>query len=164
MSWRLNRTVQCAKCPWKVGVDPHTIPNGYSVEKHKALIGTIAEPGIMDSGRAMACHEMHDTHCVGWLVHQIGPGNNIGLRIRMTNCENARDIRTVGAQHERFEDTLPDPADNATITEVKAKQPHKKHAGGRPRGVEMPCGWCSKPLTAKEMRTHFTDCPKKPKA
>lgn len=108
MKWALRRTVQCAKCPWKVTTDPHTIPNGYSEVKHAALAGTIAEPGsLCDSGRAMACHEMHETHCVGWLVHQIGPGNNIGLRIRMMDCENAREIRTVGEQHERFEDTLP---------------------------------------------------------
>lgn len=39
-----------------------------------------------------------------------------------------------------------------------------KHAGGRPRGVTMPCGWgCGKTLTAREMREHFTTCPKRPK-
>ena len=37
--------------------------------------------------------------------------------------------------------------------------PKKKHAGGRPRGITMPCGWCNKPMTATEMRTHFTECP-----
>ncbi len=39
-----------------------------------------------------------------------------------------------------------------------------KHAGGRPRGVTMPCGWkCGKQLTAREMRLHFTTCPNRPK-
>ncbi len=38
-----------------------------------------------------------------------------------------------------------------------------RHAGGRPRGATMPCGWgCGAVLTAREMREHFTDCPKKP--
>jgi hypothetical protein len=55
----------------------------------------------------MACHETEAAHCVGWLVNQIGPGNNISLRIRMISCENVRKIRLRGAQHATFEDTLP---------------------------------------------------------
>lgn len=39
-----------------------------------------------------------------------------------------------------------------------------RHAGGRPSGPRMPCGWrCGAKLTASEMRRHFTDCPKRPK-
>ncbi|MBE8232349.1 MAG: hypothetical protein HAW67_01345 [Endozoicomonadaceae bacterium] len=38
----LKRTRQCKKCPWIKGVDAQQIPNGYSVEKHKALKCTIA--------------------------------------------------------------------------------------------------------------------------
>lgn len=34
-------------------------------------------------------------------------GNNIGLRIRMMHCENAKSIRLRGEQHLTFEDTLP---------------------------------------------------------
>ena len=108
--WKLKRTVQCAKCPWRKDVDPRTIPNGYSLEKHKQLACTIHEPGLPNIGgpiTAMACHEMDDAHCIGWLMHQVGRGNNIGLRLRMMRCENRADIRTVGEQHERFEDTLP---------------------------------------------------------
>ncbi len=38
-----------------------------------------------------------------------------------------------------------------------------KHAGGRPQGVTMPCGWgCGAHLTARMMREHFTSCPAKP--
>jgi hypothetical protein len=48
--------------------------------------------------------------------------------------------------------------------EVKAQKHIGNNLGGRPRGVEMPCGWCRKMVTAKEMRKHFSDCPKKPKA
>lgn len=108
---RLPRTRQCEKCPWKVSTDPHTIPNGYNVRKHVALKRTIAEPGsLRGSDTVMACHEHpvgREVPCVGWLVNQLGPGNNIGLRLRMIDCENARDIQVDGPQHVRFQDTLP---------------------------------------------------------
>lgn len=107
-SWKLKRTAQCSKCPWWVEVDPYDIPNGYDPIKHAELAVTIAEPGsLMDSGRAMQCHELDEAQCVGWLVNQLGPGNNIPLRIRMMSCENAKKIRLRGEQHETFEDTLP---------------------------------------------------------
>ena len=106
--WRLKRTKQCAKCPWKVSVNPHDIPNGYCEIKHAALKSTIATPGeLRSNGTAMACHETEDAHCIGWLEHQLGRGNNISLRLRMMECENGAAMRTVGEQHERFEETLP---------------------------------------------------------
>lgn len=110
--WKLKRTNQCEKCPWRVDVDPFDIPNGYSVELHRSLADTIATPGILNStGRVMACHE-HDSagevHCVGWLINQLGPGNNIPLRMQMRFCTNAGAIRVHGEQHEHFEDTLPE--------------------------------------------------------
>ena len=113
MTWKLKRTHQCEKCPWRVGVDPYTIPNGYDADKHRALARTIATPGdigaLLDSRQfhVMACHETHDAHCIGWLVNQLGPGNNIWLRIEMRSCENAHRIKLRGEQHETFEDTLP---------------------------------------------------------
>lgn len=111
-TWKLKRTAQCPKCPWIVGTDPHEIPNGYCEEKHRALASTIATPGDLAgvlSGvqHAMACHETEDAHCVGWLANQLGPGNNIGLRLSMRNCENGAAIRLRGKQHKTFEDTLP---------------------------------------------------------
>lgn len=109
MTWKLKRTAQCAKCPWRVETDPYDIPNGYDVEKHRALEKTIAR-GIDLGGDAlsvMACHEAETAHCVGWLVNQLGSGNNIALRIQMMMCSNAKKIRLRGEQHERFEDTLP---------------------------------------------------------
>lgn len=110
MAKRLKRTAQCAKCPWRKDVDPRDIPNGYCETKHANLKDTIAEPGAFDlSGplRAMACHETHDAHCVGWLSNQLGPGNNIPLRFAMMDCENLSKVRLKGEQHECFEDTLP---------------------------------------------------------
>jgi len=110
-NWRLKRTAQCKKCPWRVGVNPHEIPNGYCERKHKALEQTIAKPGDISnlggSMHVMACHETHDAHCVGWLNHQLGVGNNIALRMQMRHCENVGKLRVHGEQHQRFEDTLP---------------------------------------------------------
>lgn len=57
----------------------------------------------------MACHESmpgSETYCIGWLIHQLGPGNNIGLRFRMLNYDLSG-VELDGDQHERFEDTLP---------------------------------------------------------
>lgn len=109
--FKLKRLNQCAKCPWKVSTDPHEIPHGYSERLHRDLSCTIAKPGAFRvSIRAMACHESppgEDAHCIGWLMHQLGPGNNIGLRIQMSRCENIAQVQLDGPQHETFEDTLP---------------------------------------------------------
>lgn len=110
-SWKLKRTKQCAKCPWRKDVNPFDIPDGYCPNKHRALKATIADEGslsfLTSRTPAMACHETDDAHCVGWLANQLGRGNNIGLRIKMLSCENAKKITLVGEQHETFEDTLP---------------------------------------------------------
>jgi hypothetical protein len=108
----LRRTVQCKKCPWKVSTNPFDIPDGYDVEKHRALSCAIAQPGDfrVSRNKAMACHhskEGKEEHCVGWIHNQLGVGNNIGLRIQMMSCTNIKDLRVIGEQHERFEDTLP---------------------------------------------------------
>lgn len=112
MSWKLKRVRQCAKCPWKVSTDPHEIPHGYSEELHRGLASTIAMPGsLVDNGRRMACHEHppgDEAHCVGWLMNQLGPGNNIALRLAMRDCENIGTVTLDGPQHVRFEDTLPE--------------------------------------------------------
>lgn len=111
--FKLSRTRQCAKCPWKVNTNPHDIPHGYSVKKHEGLSKTIAKPGALNIGMAlnvMSCHEAapeEQAYCIGWLHNQLGTGNNIGLRMAMRGCENIGDIELVGEQHETFNDTLP---------------------------------------------------------
>lgn len=114
--WKLKRTTQCEKCPWRKDVDPTQIPRGYDTEKHRNLKQTIATESVLNQVYAhlsekplhmMACHEEHDAHCIGWLTNQIGPGNNIGLRLHMRSCENWYEIELAGEQHETFEDTLP---------------------------------------------------------
>lgn len=110
---KLARTKQCKKCPWKVSTNPHDIPDGYCEIKHANLKDTIAQPGSLNLGvmKVMACHHSNGTdemYCVGWLHNQLGVGNNIGLRIRMLKCENLRDLKVYGEQHQTFEETLPD--------------------------------------------------------
>ena len=111
--WKLKRVRQCPKCPWRKDVNPTEIPNGYDVQKHAALQCTIAGDvlgqvaGINGPQHVMACHETHDAHCVGWLVNQMGVGNNIGLRLSLMSCQNLKDVKTVGEQHECFEATKP---------------------------------------------------------
>jgi len=110
-TWKLGRVKQCKKCPWKVSTNPDEIPDGYSREAHRALECTIAKSNSPFGGvTAMSCHEhpvREEVHCIGWLSNQLGPGNNIPMRMRMFNCENAAAITTVGRQHRSFEDTLP---------------------------------------------------------
>lgn len=109
----LSRTKQCKTCPWKVGNDPHDIPNGYSEVMHRNLKNTISNPGEIRIGKpvnAMACHHSevgNEQYCIGWLINQMGPGNNIGLRIKMIQCENFKDVEVYGEQYQTFEQTLP---------------------------------------------------------
>ncbi len=111
--WSLKRTVQCAKCPWKKSTNPHDIPNGYDAQKHERLANTIAVGDGSDWHkinyplRIMACHEEHTSHCIGWLMNQIGPGNNIALRMALMDCANLKDVQLGGEQHQTFKDTLP---------------------------------------------------------
>lgn len=125
---------QCAKCPWKKSTNPRGIPNGYCEIRHRNLAGTIARPGELNLGPIpmMACHESpvgEERVCVGWVVNQLGVGNNIGLRLRAVRTGEFDGMRTVGPQHERFEDTLPAAprscrgpgASRTTITEEKKR-------------------------------------------
>jgi hypothetical protein len=104
---------QCAKCPWRKDVNPFDIPNGYCPTKHADLRDTIAVPEEIRIGgdlKIMACHESRvgrESPCVGWLANQMGPGNNILLRLRACRDQSLNDLELVGEQHEDFEDTLP---------------------------------------------------------
>lgn len=106
-----NPRHQCSKCPWKIDIDPHDIPNGYCETLHKGLKDTIAgDLRVEGALRIMACHESaagKELPCVGWLKNQLGPGNNILLRLAVIRGHVNAHIETVGEQHEHFEDTLP---------------------------------------------------------
>lgn len=105
------RRRQCAKCPWKKNANPTKIKN-YKRGLHEALREkTIAEPGSMRGAPAMmACHESKmgsEYACVGWLANQLGPGNNLPLRLKVMMGAVDANFELVGEQHETFEDTLP---------------------------------------------------------
>lgn len=113
MGWTLKRTAQCQKCPWIKGSDPREIPNGYCETRHRELASTIARAADLGdlhttTLHVMACHETENAHCVGWLMNQLGPGNNIAMRLRMRSCDNASKLRLRGEQHATFEETLPE--------------------------------------------------------
>ena len=103
---------QCEKCPWKVSTNPNEIPNGYCEKKHRALDSTISR-GRMNLGsslKMMACHETKvgkELPCVGWLAYELGPGNNLGLRLAVFRGQVDANFELDGEQHENFEDTLP---------------------------------------------------------
>lgn len=103
---------QCKKCPWKKSTNPFDIPDGYCPTKHANLKETIATPGTLNHAKMMACHEFPEGKekvCLGWLHHQLGPGNNLRLRLAAANGQFKEDLKgkLIGEQHERFEDTLP---------------------------------------------------------
>jgi hypothetical protein len=107
------QVVQCATCPWRVDCDPEEDIVGYSEELHKRLTRTLAsgpESIFTEAARqAMACHKSTpgaEFPCAGWLQNQLGPGNNIGLRIAVSAGRMPAPV-VHGEQHERFEDTLP---------------------------------------------------------
>ena len=117
---------QCKTCPWKVGADPYKIPN-YVPELAAGLRRTIANarnpvqsvlPVLSGCGiRMMACHYSkpgEEIPCAGWLENQLGPGNNIGLRLLMIHGKVPVPV-TEGEQHECYEDTLPEEIRNSTV-------------------------------------------------
>ena len=108
---------QCAKCPWKVGVDPYEIPGGYCATKHKGLESTVAKEASLEGlGRllhVMACHEStvgREIPCVGWIDNQLNEGNNLPLRLAVASGRVDANYELVGEQHKTFEDTLPEGA------------------------------------------------------
>lgn len=105
---------QCKSCPWRVEVDPHDIPNGYSEELHKSLECTIAKTDgnmFRKTNHIMACHHSsvgEEKPCVGYLANQLGRGNNIGLRLwALKNLPRGQKLELIGEQHLTFEGTLP---------------------------------------------------------
>lgn len=101
--------VQCRLCPWKKSTRGQ-IPNGFARDVHD-LIRSMSTPmaALHQTELMMQCHETSDAEplpCVGWMVHQLGPGNDLVLRMKMIAGHYDGDLRTVGPQHERFEDIL----------------------------------------------------------
>lgn len=113
-----ERRNQCKACPWKRSTVPARDIPTYDEAKHRDLACTIAVPADApallvalargESLRAMACHESpvgREELCVGWVMHQLGPGNNLMLRFIGLDGRFDR-YRTVGEQCESLEETI----------------------------------------------------------
>jgi hypothetical protein len=102
---------QCKSCPWRVDCEPDADIPGYRRDLHERLRGTIVS-GVASLAapvqRIMACHYSkpgEEFACAGWLYNQLGPGNNLAVRIDV--ARGRLPVPEVdGRQHERFEDTL----------------------------------------------------------
>lgn len=106
MKFKLSRTNQCKKCPWKTSTNPRDIPDNYCEETHRLGSSTI----ISESGNflKLSCHHTkgnEEMYCIGWLHNQITKGENSELRSLMINCENIEKIKVRGEQYENIEDT-----------------------------------------------------------
>lgn len=104
-----KRKKQCAKCPWKKSTNCATDIPGYKWAMEKELIKCQA-PGLqgLRGTRVMACHESKEPRqyaCVGWLVNQLGPGNNIALRLKAMDGRFAG-LKVVGEQYESLEEMI----------------------------------------------------------
>jgi hypothetical protein len=126
---------QCKTCPWRVDCEPMTdIPN-YVPGLHHKLDNTIAEPGSLaglscTTMRVMACHYSkpgEEFPCAGWLHHQIGPGNNIAVRMRVMFGKMPVPV-VDGEQHETFEDTLCNVPTPASTRAPKRSRPPQRRA------------------------------------
>jgi hypothetical protein len=78
----------------------------------------------------MACHESlegAEEPCVGWLVNQLGPGNNLLLRLQVMRGTIDADVELDGPQFETFGDTVPvrkpidDDVELARLDEIAAE-------------------------------------------
>lgn len=105
---------QCRSCPWRVDCEPDRDIPRYVRDLHEKLACTIRQgvESLLGPIRIMACHyspEGAEYPCAGWLENQLGPGNNLGVRLAVRDGRLPVPM-TAGPQHERFEDTLGDSA------------------------------------------------------
>lgn len=108
-----EEVVQCKSCPWRVDCEPDKDIPHYQRDLHVKLERTIRsglETVFSSERHSMACHYSEpgkEYACAGWLYNQLGPGNNIGVRLSVASGKMPVP-RIDGEQHERFEDTIPD--------------------------------------------------------
>ncbi len=93
---------QCASCPWKRSVDPDRLPGSYGHVDRDAVATHSAEGtrSLRRDTPGMGCHVKRNAGlpCVGWLVQQLGPGNNIAMRIAVSIGQVDGNVETVGPQ------------------------------------------------------------------
>lgn len=102
---------QCAQCPWLTSVDVRRDVPNYRPDKHQDTLRNTIKSGAASIGptlNIMACHKSRDgaeIPCVGWLHHQLGAGNNIGLRLAAMRDPTLGDYELIGEQLLRGHDT-----------------------------------------------------------
>jgi hypothetical protein len=64
-------------------------------------------------GNSVTATDEKPISCVGWVANQLGPGNNLALRLRAMRDPEFANVRTVGPQRRRFEDTFDNDGDDA---------------------------------------------------
>lgn len=99
---------QCVTCPWCVDVIPsRDVPNWDPgiYERMGASLRTGFE-SISEKVRVvMECHNGKrgaNRPCAGWLYHQLGVGNNFGVRMRVADGHLPAP-KVIGEQHEDLE-------------------------------------------------------------
>lgn len=95
--------LQCASCPWKLSINPDALPANYGHVDRDAVVRASAEPGSFrrPEGPPIGCHVVRPgpvLPCVGWLVQQLGPGNNLALRMKVIAGVVDDTVETVGPQ------------------------------------------------------------------
>jgi len=103
---------QCKTCPWRVDVvPPRDVPN-YDPGIYARMRATLRSgfESMSDKTRiVMKCHNGRDNvdvACAGWLHHQIGVGNNLGVRFAVI-LGKLPVPKVIGDQHEDL-DALPE--------------------------------------------------------
>ncbi len=106
---RIEHPKQCANCPWKKSTKWEDIDcvEGFDMDFYESVRDEYIPKHMFDkSHRNMGCHkhEGDDQPCIGWLLHEAGRGNNIGIRLMLSGVENADELETFGPQHTDIRD------------------------------------------------------------
>lgn len=110
--------------------DPADIPDGFNYETHRRLGADIQRTatrlGSNMELHMMACHDTpantpREKPCIGWIANQMGPGNNIVLRLRAISDPKFGDIRTIGKQRTSYAEILPRAHGDPSCTHPRTK-------------------------------------------
>lgn len=100
---------QCGNCPWKKSTKLEDIDckEGFDMDYYESVRDDYVACHDFDrSHKNMGCHKFpNDSQpCIGWLLHEAGPGNNIGIRLMLSCVDNANELETFGPQHKSIKD------------------------------------------------------------
>ncbi len=102
---------QCKTCPWRVAVKPSRDVPDFDPGIYERMQGTLREGLSTLSSKTRTIMECHNGKrganrpCAGWLHHQIGVGNNIGVRMSVM-VGKLPVPEVIGEQHESLEDLV----------------------------------------------------------